>query len=35
MHQREPGDRSEAEVRDGWGELANMAGGNLKTLTGT
>jgi chemotaxis protein CheX len=32
MHQREADDLSEAEVRDGWGELANMVGGNLKAL---
>jgi hypothetical protein len=32
MHQRQPDDLSEGEVRDGWGELTNMVGGNLKAL---
>ena len=32
MHGREPEGLTEAEVRDGWGELANMVGGNLKAL---
>ena len=32
MHGREPGALTEAEVRDGWGELVNMVGGNLKAL---
>ena len=32
MHGREPEELTEAEVRDGWGELANMVGGNLKAL---
>lgn len=32
MHQRQPEDLSEEEVRDGWEELTNMVGGNLKAL---
>jgi hypothetical protein len=32
MHEREPEALTEAEVRDGWGELVNMVGGNLKAL---
>jgi hypothetical protein len=32
MHEREPETLSETEVRDGWGELVNMVGGNLKAL---
>jgi Chemotaxis phosphatase CheX len=32
MHGREPEALTEAEVRDGWGELVNMVGGNLKAL---
>jgi hypothetical protein len=32
MHEREPEVLTEAEVRDGWGELVNMIGGNLKAL---
>jgi len=27
MHEREPDALTEAEVRDGWGELVNMVGG--------
>jgi hypothetical protein len=30
MHAREPEALSEAEVRDGWEELVNMVGGNLR-----
>jgi hypothetical protein len=30
MHEREPEALTEAEVRDGWRELVNMIGGNLK-----
>jgi hypothetical protein len=29
MHEREPEALTEAEVRDGWGELVSMIGGNL------
>jgi hypothetical protein len=32
MHGREVAGLTEAEVLDGWGELANMVGGNLKAL---
>jgi hypothetical protein len=32
MHGREPEELTGAEVRDGWGELLNMVGGNLKAL---
>ena len=32
MHGREPGALRDTEVRDGWGELVNMIGGNLKAL---
>jgi hypothetical protein len=32
MHGREAESLTEAEVRDGWGELVNMVGGNLKAL---
>jgi hypothetical protein len=30
MHDRKPEALTQAEVRDGWGELVNMIGGNLK-----
>ena len=29
MHEWEPAALTEAEVRDGWGELVNIVGGNL------
>jgi len=32
MHGREAEELTGAEVRDGWGELLNMVGGNLKAL---
>ena len=32
MHEREPGALTEAEVRDGRGELVSVIGGNLKAL---
>jgi chemotaxis protein CheX len=32
MYQREPESLTDAGVRDAWGELTNMVGGNLKAL---
>jgi hypothetical protein len=32
MHGQEPEALTEAEVQDGWGELVNVVGGNLKAL---
>jgi CheY-specific phosphatase CheX len=32
MHGRQPEALTEAEARDGWGELVTMVGGNLKSL---
>jgi len=32
MYGTEPQDLTEAEIRDGWGELVNMVGGHIKAL---